>query len=220
MPYSFQCRWENGQTSLISQTAIWKSWTYATKRASAKTRKCWKGGRVQNEPICFYDPIVGTKKHFAVAKMQFKIRRHVYGRVYGSPHPETRSKADKIDKIRKTSFWISMKIFFERRQCQLTTFNIYHTCDQSWQNMFEFVWVWLKEVDTGWTKGSHPCENLPFGELLPASSTAGAGQSDFHPMQLQIKQMKMKKDWVSQSEQTLPQSILTMFLVRSATYKT
>jgi hypothetical protein len=59
--------------------------------------------------------------------------------------------------------------------------------------MFEFVWVWLKEVDTGWTKGSHPCENLPFGELLPASSTAGAGQSDFHPMHFRLNRWRWRK---------------------------
>ena len=65
------------------------------KTSVRQDKKMLEGWTSPKRTICFYDPIVGTKKHFAVAKMQFKIRRHVYGRVYGSPHPETRSKADK-----------------------------------------------------------------------------------------------------------------------------
>ena len=91
---------------------------------------------------------------------------------YGSPqcrNPDSR----------KISCWILMKTLFGRQR-QLTTSKIIRHVIKHGKmclRLFGFDW---KRLTTGWTKGSHPCENLLFGKLLP-SSTAGAGQIDFHP---------------------------------------
>lgn len=104
---------------------------------------------------------------------------------YGSPqcrNPDSR----------KISCWILMKTLFGRQR-QLTTLKIIRHVIKHGKmclRLFGFDW---KRLTTGWTKGSHPCENLPFGELLPASSTAGAGQSDFHPMHFRLNRWRWRK---------------------------
>ena len=59
-------------------------------------------------------------------------------------------KQTKQTNLETYRFRISMKILLERRQCQLTTFKIYHAYDQHWSTMAKYVWDSLGLTQRGW----------------------------------------------------------------------